>query len=490
MTEVILAIGGFLDVGPFKLIATAARASARAGVGHSRKARLKVRTSATLRLARLMTLAVASTPTRAVHASSTASRRHRARAMTRATPIAPFEFQTATRMVFGRDAFARVPSLVAELATLEGVDATKNPIFVVTGASDRFSAPLEAMFRREIPGVEVVTFHCPEGEPTTASAEEAIRAAVNARCGVVVAVGGGTAVDTAKCVAAMLTNGGESPDLYDFLEVVGRAQPLTRRTAPFVAIPTTAGPGAEVAKNSVLEAGDRKVSMRHPFMLPSVAVIDPVLTLSLPRDATAHTGLDALTQCIEPYVCCMPNPMVDAISMAGIVAGAGALRRVVDDGSDIDAREQMCLCSYYGGVSLANAKLGAVHGFSGTLGGLLHAPHGAICAALLPHSWTINIAALEGRVSRDDPESAKRVLARYAEVARALTGKPDATARDGVEHIVELVKHCDVPGLGSFGLKESDFPSVIEKSKQSSSMKGNPVALTDEELGDMLRLAL
>jgi len=240
----------------------------------------------------------------------------------------------------------------------------------------------------------------------------------------------------------------------------------------------------------VLEAGDRKVSMRHPFMLPSVAVIDPVLTLSLPRDATAHTGLDALTQCIEPYVCCMPNPMVDAISMAGIVAGAGALRRVVDDGSDIDAREQMCLCSYYGGVSLANAKLGAVHGFSGTLGGLLHAPHGAICAALLPHSWTINIAALEGRVSRDDPESAKRVLARYAEVARALTGKPDATARDGVEHIVELVKHCDVPGLGSFGLKESDFPSVIEKSKQSSSMKGNPVALTDEELGDMLRLAL
>ena len=172
-----------------------------------------------------MTLAVASTPTRAVHASSTGSRRHRARAMTRATPIAPFEFQTATRMVFGRDAFARVPSLVAELATLEGVDATKNPIFVVTGASDRFSAPLEAMFRREIPGVEVVTFHCPKGEPTTASAEEAIRAAVNARCGVVVAVGGGTAVDTAKCVAAMLTNGGESPDLYDFLEVVGRAQP-------------------------------------------------------------------------------------------------------------------------------------------------------------------------------------------------------------------------------------------------------------------------
>jgi alcohol dehydrogenase class IV len=219
-------------------------------------------------------------------------------------------------------------------------------------------------------------------------------------------------------------------------------------------------------------------------------VIDPLLTLTLPRDVTAHTGLDALTQCIEPYVCCAPNPMVDAISMAGILAGARALRRVVDDGSDIDAREQMCLCSYYGGLSLANAKLGAVHGFSGTLGGLLHAPHGAICAALLPHSWTINIGALEGRIAKDDPELAERALARYVDVARAMTGNPHATARDGVAFLVELVAHCSVPGLGSFGLKPSDFPSVIEKSKQSSSMKGNAVALRDEELAEMLRLAL
>lgn len=278
--------------------------------------------------------------------------------------------------------------------------------------------------------------------------------------------------------------------MYDFLEVVGRARPLTKRTAPFVAIPTTAGPGAEVAKNSVLEAGDRKVSMRHPFMLPSVAVIDPELTLSLPRDVTAHTGLDALTQCIEPYVCCTPNPMVDAISMAGIIAGSRALRRVVDDGSDIDAREQMCLCSYYGGLSLANAKLGAVHGFSGTLGGLLHAPHGAICAALLPHSWTVNIGALEGRVSKENPELAARALARYVDVARAITGDQNATVQDGIAFLVDLVKHCSVPGLGTFGLKESDFPAVIEKSKQSSSMKGNPVALTDDELATMLKLAL
>jgi alcohol dehydrogenase class IV len=215
-----------------------------------------------------------------------------------------------------------------------------------------------------------------------------------------------------------------------------------------------------------------------------------VLTLTLPRHVTAHTGLDALTQCIEPYVCCVPNPLVDAISMAGIVAGARNLRKVVDNGSDLDAREQMCLCSYYGGLSLANARLGAVHGFSGTLGGLLHAPHGAICAALLPHSVTVNIEVLEGRVAKEDPALAERVTRRYLEVARAVTGNPDATIADGVNFLSDLVKHCDVPGLGSFGLKESDFASVVEKSKQSSSMKGNCVPLTDEELTEMLRRAL
>ena len=418
----------------------------------------------------------------------------RARARTRgsscATRAARFEFATAQRCVFGRGAFADAGALVLDLARAEGVDVTERGVFIVAGESGRFAEALERAVRAAEPRARCETHRCPRGEPTTESARAAVDAAVKSRCGLVVGLGGGTPVDTAKCVAAMLTNGGETPDLYDFLEVVGRGRPLTRRTAPFVAIPTTAGPGAEVAKNAVLEAGDRKVSMRHPFMLPSLTLIDPELTLGLPRDVTAHTGLDALTQCIEPYVCCEPNPTVDALSMAGIVAGSRALRRVVDDGADIDAREQMCLCSYYGGLSLANAKLGAVHGFSGTLGGLLHAPHGAICAALLPHSWTVNVGALEGRVREENPELAARALARYADVARAMTGDQNATVQDGIAFLVDLVKHCSVPGLGEFGLRESDFASVVAKSKQSSSMKGNPVALTDDELATMLRLAL
>ena len=400
--------------------------------------------------------------------------------------IAPFEFMTASRVVFGCGTSKKVPSLVKDLVTLEG--GADKPALIVTGKSDRFSAPLVESLKAE--GIDAVVYHCPGGEPTTATAEAAIALASSNNCGSVIAIGGGTPVDTGKCVAAVLANGGPSPDLYDFLEVVGRAQPLTTRCAPFVAVPTTAGPGAEVTKNSVLEAGDRKVSMRHQFMLPELVVVDPELTLSMPRDVTAHTGLDALTQCIEPYVCNATNPLTDAISLAGIAAGSRSLRAACDNPTDINAREDMCLCSYYGGMSLANAKLGAVHGFSGTLGGLLHAPHGAICAALLPHCCTVNVSALKGWFGKKDPAAAKVYLDRYQTVARTVTGDPHATVEDGVEWIVRLVKDCGVPGLGEFGLKESDFDEVVAKSKESSSMKGNPVPLSDDELKTMLRMAL
>jgi len=409
-----------------------------------------------------------------------------ATAATASPSIAPFEFATATRTLFGCGASKKVPALVKELMALEG--CADKSVLVVTGASDRFSAPLVKALIAE--GVASVVYHCPGGEPTTATAGAALALAAANKCGAVIAIGGGTPVDTGKCVAAVLTNGGDNPDLYDFLEVVGRAQPLTKRCAPFIAVPTTAGPGAEVTKNSVLEAGNRKVSMRHPYMLPSVSVIDPELTLSMPKDVTSHTGLDALTQCIEPYVCNSSNPLTDAISMAGIKAGARSLRAAYTDGSNLGAREDMCLCSYYGGMSLANAKLGAVHGFSGTLGGLLHAPHGAICAALLPHCCTVNVAALKGRVAAQDPAQSAKYLERYRQVAVAVTGSEDATVEQGVEWMMALVKECGVPGLGHFGLKEEDFAGVIAKSKESSSMKGNPVALTDEELTIMLALAL
>ena len=234
----------------------------------------------------------------------------------------------------------------------------------------------------------------------------------------------------------------------------------------------------------MLEAGDRKVSMRHPYMLPDVAVIDPELTLNLPKDVTAHTGLDALTQCLEPYVSNASNPLVDAVALEGVKIGARSLLRAYENGpNDLRAREDMCLCSYYGGLSLANAKLGAVHGFSGTPG--WHAPHGAIRGAL-PHCCAINVEALEGRVTAEDPACAEKYPSGTQIAGRSRTTRVSRSRRASRR---SRVKACGVPGLG-FSVTEGDFDDVVAKSKESSSMKGNPVALSDEELKDMLRRAL
>ena len=403
----------------------------------------------------------------------------------------PFEFQTAERTVFEIGCFrTRSAKLIKELlkSTRDG-DGDNATALIVTGESDRFSRTLEDLLLKE-QSVKSVTYHCPKGEPTVDSARECVEFAEKNSCTLVIAIGGGTAIDTGKCVAAILTNGGYERDIYDFLEVVGKAMPIKNMPCPFVAIPTTAGPGAELTKNSVLEAGDRKVSMRHPMMLPNLVIVDPELTISMPKDVTAHTGLDALTQCIEPYVCNSPNPIVDVMSMAGIKLGAKSLRRAIEEPDNIEARTNMALCAMYGGTSLANAKLGAVHGFSGTLGGLLHAPHGAICAALLPHCVKMNVDLLEGRVMRSDPDIAANALKRYKEVACACLDRDDATVDELIEWIEDLVSFCGVPKLSKFGLRDSHVSESVLKSMESSSMKGNPVALTKEELEQMLRNAM
>tara|TARA_B100001778_G_scaffold313321_1_gene297667 strand:- start:25 stop:1272 length:1248 start_codon:yes stop_codon:yes gene_type:complete len=408
-------------------------------------------------------------------------------------PVVSFEFATASRTVFEVDAFeTRAVRLIADVAKQEGAQDVldgKHPVLLVSGTSSRFSTELARKLRDEA-NVESVEYHCPKGEPTVESIIECTKRAAEKECELVVAIGGGTAVDTGKCVAAMLTNGGAERDVYDFLEVVGKAMPIEKRPRPFVAIPTTAGPGAELTKNSVLEAGDRKVSMRHPLMLPDLVIVDPKLTTQMPKDVTAHTGLDALTQCIEPYVCNAPNPVTDSLSMSGIKLGAKSLRRCLEQPDDIVARTDMALCAMYGGMALANAKLGAVHGFSGTLGGLLHAPHGAICAALLPHCVKMNVELLETRVMASDPERAKEGLRRYKDVANACLGKDGATVAELVEWIEDLVAFCGVPKLSTFGMKDEDVADSVVKSMQSSSMKGNPVALTAEELELMLRNAM
>ncbi len=381
-----------------------------------------------------------------------------------------FEFATATRILFGRGVLQEVAPLAAEMG---------RRAFVVTGRSVERAGPL--LERLVQAGVEHVLFSV-SGEPTTEVALAGVRRARETGCDLVIGMGGGSVLDTGKAIAALLTNSGE---LLDYLEVIGRGQPLMRAPASYIAMPTTAGTGSEVTRNAVLASPQHrvKVSLRSPLMLPRLAVVDPELTYSMPPAVTASTGLDALTQVLEPYVSNQANPIADAICREGLRRAARSLRRAYEDGSDAGAREDMALVSLFGGLALANAKLGAVHGFAGPLGGLFPAPHGAICARLLPYVMEANVRALQTRM----PHSP--ALTRYDEVAQILTGKPTAQAPHAVARVQDLCEALGVPPLSDFGLTKDDIPGVVEQARKASSMKGNPIVLTDEELAEILRRA-
>ena len=381
-----------------------------------------------------------------------------------------FEFATATRIIFGPGTISEAASLSAEMG---------KRAFVVTGRTNEWAEPL--LERLDKQGIEYVTFNV-SGEPTTTIAKAAVHAARQAVCDLVISIGGGSVLDTGKVVAAMLTN---SDELEDYLEVVGAGKPLTLSASPHIAIPTTAGTGTEVTRNAVLSVPEHrvKVSMRSPFMLPRLAVVDPVLTHSMPPSVTAGTGLDALTQLLEVYVSGQANPLTDGICREGLSRVGRSLRRAYEDGDDHNAREDMSLASLFSGLGLANAKLGAVHGFAGPLGGMYSAPHGVICARLLPFVMEANVQALRQR------NATSPTLAKYDEVARLLTGKGTAQATDAVTWVRELCLVLKVPSLARFGLKQQDFETIAAKAKKSSSMKGNPVELTDDELLNIIRQA-
>lgn len=382
-----------------------------------------------------------------------------------------FEFATAGRVVFGPGTLAHVGGYVQELG---------RHALVVTGRNPQRGLRLEEILRSA--GLASTPFPV-AGEPTTHDVERGAAQARQAGCDFVIGLGGGSALDAAKAIAALLTN---STPLLDHLEVIGRALPLTRPAAPCVAIPTTAGTGAEVTRNAVLASPEHrvKVSLRHSSMLPRLAVVDPELTYDLPPSLTASTGLDALTQLIEPYVCVRAQPLTDAICVAGLVRAARSLRRVVEDGTDHSAREDMAFASVCGGMALANAGLGAVHGFAGPIGGAFPAPHGAVCAALLPGVVEMNLRAMRARA----PQS--RALARYDEIARLLTGRPQATAAGAVIWLRELVTALRIPGLAAYGITREHLPALVEAGGKASSMKANPLVLTPEECAGILSAAL
>jgi alcohol dehydrogenase class IV len=382
-----------------------------------------------------------------------------------------FEFATADRIIFGPGSLGEVASLAVEMG--------RQPL-VITGRSENRAAPLMAALKKR--GMEITPFQV-MAEPTIDIALAVVQKARQAGCDLVIGIGGGSVIDAGKVAAALITNSGQ---LMDYLEVIGNAQPLERPAAPYIAIPTTAGTGSEVTRNAVLGSAEHrvKVSMRSPFMLPDLAVVDPELTVSLPPTVTASTGLDALTQLMEAFVSSSANAMTDGICREGLHRAAESLQRVYQNGNDRQAREDMCLASLFSGFALANAKLGAVHGIAGPLGGMLSGAHGAICAGLLPYVMEMNIKALLERET-DSP-----ALERYNELANILTQRSDADAKDAIVWVKNLCQTLQVESLAHLGLNRADLPAVVAKSQISSSMQGNPIQLTEAELLEILNQAL
>ncbi len=381
-----------------------------------------------------------------------------------------FEFATSNRIIFGNGTLSEIGRIAADFG--------QQALLVVGGGSVSTDQVLDFLKGK---GVSAEIFRV-EHEPDIPAIEAGIAAAQSAKCDLVIGFGGGSVIDSAKAIAAMLTNPGE---LMDYLEVVGSGKKISKMPAPVIAVPTTAGTGTEVTRNAVIMSPEHhvKVSMRSPKMIPTVALVDPELTYSMPPSVTASTGMDALTQVIEAYVTRKTNPMTDAIAREGIKRGGRSLLVAYENGQNKAAREDMAVTSLFGGLALANSGLGAVHGFAGPIGGMFNAPHGVICASLLPYVMKYNAHVLVASGDMADLED------RFREIAVLLTGDADAAIQDGVQWLIDLARALKIPKLREIGIKQSDFDRIIEKSKVSSSMQKNPISLEESVLIDILQEA-
>jgi alcohol dehydrogenase class IV len=398
-----------------------------------------------------------------------------------------FDFAAPGRILFGRGRVGEAGAIARDLSRAFARGGARDSgarVLVVTGSgpatagADR-AAPLLASLERA--GLDHVRYSV-RGEPRFEDAREATALARSAGCAAVVGMGGGSALDLAKAAAALLANPG---DPMDYAEVIGGGKALSEPSYPCIAVPTTAGTGSEATRNAVLASVEHrvKVSLRSATMLPAAAIVDPELTYGLPPAETARTGMDAVAQLLEPFVCSSPSPIADALCREALPRAARALPAAFEDGSDAGAREDMSFASLSGGIALANARLGAAHGIAGPLGGAFPVPHGAACAALLAPVCAANVRALRDR----DPGNP--ALARYAEAACLLQGGSGATSEDAPRLVAALASRLGIGGLARYGVGRGDFPEIARKAAASSSMRGNPVALTYDELLEILEMA-
>jgi alcohol dehydrogenase class IV len=385
-----------------------------------------------------------------------------------------FDFFNTPRILFGRGRISEVGTLARSFGA--------RALLVYNGDQPGAGGPLDrASDVLRSAAVECHAFR-QRGEPQVTDVDGAVAAARQAGCDVVIGLGGGSAIDCAKAAAGVLANGG-SP--LDYMEVIGQGRPLTKAATPWIALPTTAGTGAEVTRNAVIGEPSRKfkASLRSELLLPRVALVDPELGVTVPPNVTAASGMDALCQLIESYTSTNAQPITDALAVAGMESVARSLVRVCRDGADLDAREDMALAALLSGITLTNAGLGAVHGFAAPIGANFPIPHGEVCAALLPHVMAANIRTIRAEFP-DHP-----AMEKYATVGRILTGRP-GLADAGCAAVEELTQTLSISPLSAYGLSERDVPTMVSLARKASSMRFNPVLLPDDVLEDVLRRAL
>lgn len=381
-----------------------------------------------------------------------------------------FEFVSVPRILFGFGVAKELP----EMARVYG----RRPL-VVTGRSHQRVHEITESLRAA--GLTPVRFGV-AGEPEVATVRQGLGLARQEQCDLVIGVGGGSAMDAAKAIAGLLPRSGT---VEDYLEVVGAGRSLPGPGAPFLAVPTTGGTGAEVTRNAVLAVPEHrvKVSFRSPYLVARAALVDPELSRACPPAVTAACGMDALTQLLEAWVSKRANFWTDALCAEGFRRIARGLRRAWADGDDRSARQDMALAALLSGLALSNAGLGAVHGLAGPVGGSVAAPHGVICGALVVTVTEINLRALRTR-GEGSP-----ALERYDQAARWLTGDSDAGADDLVAYLRALVRELQIPKLSAYGLRAEMIPEIVQRAQQSNSLRTNPIVLSAEELAAALREA-
>jgi alcohol dehydrogenase class IV len=382
-----------------------------------------------------------------------------------------FEFATAGRIVFGSGSLSEAVSAVGKYG---------KSVFLVTGAGNTLTLRLEEELRKK--ELDVQSFRV-EREPTIDLVDRGVSLARGINAQVVVGFGGGSAIDLAKAIAGLSTNPGP---VLTYLEVVGGGRPLVQAALPMIAVPTTAGTGSEVTRNAVILVPEKrvKVSLRSPMLIPRIAVIDPDLTQSLPSSITASTGMDALTQVIEPFVSIRANPIVDGFCREGFTRAGRSLYKAYCNGLDRHAREDMCYTSLMGGLALANGGLGAVHGFAAPIGGMFPIPHGVLCARLLGPVVRANLRAIQAR----DPEHPS--LAKYSEAAHLVMGEAMERVVYFADWIEDLCHKMNIPRLSDLNVTRDSFDAIVVKAAAASSMQANPIRLEHNELLEILAQAL